>query len=187
MLASIHPLGERARNTRFAVTAAAYAVGSVAGGVVIGAAAGAIGSWLAPPAIVAVVVCLVAAWVEGRGLPLPGPRRQVNEEWMTRYRGWIYGLGFGFQLGLGVVTIVTTAAIYVMVVAAVVSGSVVGGTAIGVAFGVARTLPLAAVARVEGGDRLRAVHARMQSWSVGARAANAAGLAGAAAALVVMR
>ena len=38
-----------------------------------------------------------------------GRRRQVNEDWMARYRGWAYGAGFGLQLGLGVVTIVTTA------------------------------------------------------------------------------
>lgn len=37
-------------------------------------------------------------------LRLPGPARQVDEDWLARYRGWVYGAGFGTQLGLGVVT-----------------------------------------------------------------------------------
>ena len=43
----------------------------------------------------------------------PGPRRQVNERWLDEYRGWVYGLGFGAQLGLGVTTVITSAATYV--------------------------------------------------------------------------
>jgi sulfite exporter TauE/SafE len=186
MLASIHPLGERARNSRFAVTAAAYAVGSVAGGALIGVIAGAVGSWWAPPAIVAVGACVAAAWAEASGVRLPGTRRQVNEEWMTRYRGWVYGAGFGFQLGLGVVTIVTTAAVYATVALAVVAGSVTGGAVIGAAFGLARALPLIGVAGVEQADQLRAFHRRTQSWAASGRVGAAAGLA-ALAAVVVAR
>ena len=46
MLASIHPLGERARHNRFWITATAYIAGSVAGGAVAGGIAGAVGAAL---------------------------------------------------------------------------------------------------------------------------------------------
>ena len=29
------------------------------------------------------------------GLRLPTTRRQVNEDWLGRYRGWVVGVGFG--------------------------------------------------------------------------------------------
>ncbi len=66
MLASIHPLGERARHNRFWVTTTAYIAGSVAGGAVAGGIAGAMGAALwaitSPSPVVvawlAVVVCL---------------------------------------------------------------------------------------------------------------------------------
>ena len=56
MLSSIHPLGERARNNRYWVTVAAYAIGSVAGGVVLGLAAEGLGALLhtgGPPSLLA--------------------------------------------------------------------------------------------------------------------------------------
>ena len=40
---------------------------------------------------------------------VPGPRRQVDERWLDRYRGWVYGVGYGSQLGLGIVTVVIVA------------------------------------------------------------------------------
>jgi len=46
MLASIHPLGERARRSRWGVTVTAYLLGSVAGGAGAGAALGAVGAIL---------------------------------------------------------------------------------------------------------------------------------------------
>ena len=61
------------------------------------------------------------------GRRLPGPRRQVDERWLHRYRGWVYGAGFGVQLGLGVATVVTTSAVYVMLAAAVLTGTAAGG------------------------------------------------------------
>src|ERR1700737_74390 len=104
MLASIHPLGERAKHNRWAVTVAFYLLGSVTAGALLGAALGTIGVH-GTPAIVA-ALCVVAALVDASRWRVPSWRRQVNEDWLRRYRGWVYGIGFGFQLGLGVVTIV---------------------------------------------------------------------------------
>src|SRR5947207_427653 len=115
MLGSINPLGERGRHSRWAVTVVAFVVGSVAAGMFAGLLLGAVGSFTVarlsatvPTVALAAIVAVGVAW-EGRANHhrLPGPRRQVNEDWLVRYRGWVYGLAFGFQLGLGVATIVT--------------------------------------------------------------------------------
>jgi hypothetical protein len=79
---------------------------------------------------------------------VPSWPRQVNEDWLGEYRGWVYGIGFGVQLGLGVVTIVTTASVYVTWTAALLSASAGLGAAVGAAFGLARALPVLAGARV---------------------------------------
>ena len=86
------------------------------------------------------------------------------------YRGWVYGLGFGVQLGLGVVTIVTTAAVYLTWVAAFV----VAGPALvrpsAPAFGLARALPVLAAASVRTpeaiGARVAGVDARAGRFRV---------------------
>ena len=164
MLASITPLGERGRNNRFAVTAVAYTVGAAAGGVTIGALAGLAGALLAPSAgLSAALVALVALGAAAvdlsrRSLRLPTIRRQVNEDWLTAYRGWVYGLGFGFQLGLAVVTIVTTAAVYAALIDAVLTGSLLGGALVGGAFGLTRGLMIFLGARVQGPEQLTRVH-----------------------------
>src|SRR2546421_12803018 len=160
MLASIHPVGERARRSRWGVTVTAYLLGSVAGGAGAGAALGAVGAILfallpgagAVRAWSVALACVLAAAVElgAGGLRLPTVRRQVDEDWLARYRGWVYGAGFGFQLGLGAVTIVTTAGVYLAWALALLSGSVGRGVAIGVAFGVARAVPVLGLAGGQG-------------------------------------
>ena len=200
MLSSIHPLGERARGNRWGITTTAYVSASLVGGGVVGAAAGTIG-WLAArlvrpgPAAVAFLVagsCLLAALLDTPVLPraVPTVHRQVNEDWLHRYRGWVYGVGFGFQLGLGVVTIVTTAGVYLTfflavlaglqtgrhgVVPAALSGSLVGGT-----FGLVRAMPVLLVAWVRSPAQLRATHRVMGARAAVARWATIAGLTGVA-------
>ncbi|HEV2311444.1 MAG TPA: hypothetical protein VGU73_13055, partial [Acidimicrobiia bacterium] len=92
MLASINPLGERARRTRFGRTMGWYLVASTAGGAVSGAAAGAIGQGLhaaVHPSELAVGVAVVVVCLAGlaydvplAGLRLPTVHRQVNENWL---------------------------------------------------------------------------------------------------------
>jgi sulfite exporter TauE/SafE len=170
MLASINPLGERGRGNRWGWTVSWYTGGSLAGGLLVGAVAGALGvgpgAVLDPAAVAATVlvaaglgIVLDARWF---GLALPTIRRQVNEDWLRTYRAWLYGAGFGFQLGLGVVTIVTTSTVYLTLVLAFLSGDVVAGAAIGAVFGLARALPVFAVARARDPAGLRAVLRRTE-------------------------
>lgn len=147
MLASITPLGERSRGFSWGVTASAFAVGAVCTGALAGAAAGGLGS-LAPTGtwrdVVALALLALALVLDASPLRrrLPTTRRQVNEDWLTRYRGWVYGVGFGAQLGTGLATIVTSAAVYAAAVGAVLCGTVAAGAAVGAAFGVIRALSL---------------------------------------------
>lgn len=171
MLASITPLGERGRRMRWGRTMAAYVVGSVLGGAAIGAVLGGLGGLVpARPgrlaaALAVAVVCLVAAGLDLTRRRLPTLHRQVDEDWLQRYRGWVYGVGFGFQLGLGVVTIVTTGTVYAALALAALTQSGLGGLAVGATFGLVRALPVLAAARVTTPDRLAALHSRLASWS----------------------
>jgi hypothetical protein len=99
------------------------------------------------------------------GLRLPTVRRQVDENWLNQYRGWVYGVGYGFELGLGVVTIVNTAAIYAALGIAALSGSVATGAIIGGTFGLARGLAVVPGHRLTTAVRLRSFHRDLERWA----------------------
>ena len=174
MLASITPLGERGRSSRWPVTVAFFIFGSALSSAALGAAAGAVGELTWPSGFgaghlrfAALALALAAGVVIDLGvggLRVPSVRRQVNEDWLREYRGWVYGLGFGVQLGLGVSTIVTTTAVYGTIVAAWITGDPVLGAAVGGSFGLVRGASLLAGARVTSTARLVALHARMGAW-----------------------
>lgn len=177
MLGSITPLGERGRGQRWGVTFLTFAVASVisAGGLgallgkagaMAGGAAGLRSRLLALGAAVAVGAALDARVL---GLGLPTVRRQVNEDWLRRYRGWVYGVGFGFQLGLGFTTIVSLSAVYLAFGAALLSESAFWGALIGVTFGFLRALPVAATHRVAATGDLGRVDAVLRRWDATSR------------------
>jgi hypothetical protein len=98
------------------------------------------------------------------GLRLPTIHRQVNEDWLVRYRSWVYGLGFGVQLGLGVVTIVTTSSIYAMLLASALSGSAASGAVIGGVFGFVRAAIVFTVAGVKRPEQLGRADVLLRRW-----------------------
>jgi putative Ca2+/H+ antiporter (TMEM165/GDT1 family) len=192
MLSSISPLGERARNSRWWLTTAAYLLGSLAGGLAVGGLAALLGAVLpddvrAAPLVLAVVAALL---VVGLVLDLrdqrsvPSWRRQVDEQWLTRYRGWVYGLGFGAQLGFGLVTIITSTTTYAAVLLAALSGHLGAGLAIGATFGLVRALPSVLMGRVVDRDDLHRVFTRIERWANPARVVAKVALGGAAAILL---
>jgi small-conductance mechanosensitive channel len=168
MLASIHPLGERARDRRWGVTVGAYLIGSTVAAALLGAVLGAVGGLLPlSPTSTAVAVAGAGALALAADLGafrLPTVHRQVDKDWLDRYRGWVVGAGFGFQLGLGVVTIVTTAAVYLTLALALLTGSVGAGAVVGTTFGLVRGLVILVVARVRRPDQLRLALRRVQAW-----------------------
>lgn len=192
MLSSIHPLGERARNNTWGVTAGAFVVGAVIGGTVLGMLSGVAGwllytvvPWSAQTALLVAVFAVAAAIVGdmmGGAQALPWPRRQVNEDWLGTYRGWVYGSGFGFQLGAGLFTYVATLGVFATIIIAFMTASVVQGAFIGAAFGLFRGLPVLTTFRIHDPQALRMYHLGMARWSASARtvalAAQFAALAG---------
>jgi len=102
--------------------------------------------------------------------------RQVDDGWLPRYRGWVYGAGFGLQLGLGVVTIVTTAAVPAVWLLALLTASPSHGAAVGLAFGLSRGLPVLATAGIDSPGRLWSFQRRFQSGAAAARWATVASL-----------
>ncbi len=167
MLTSITPLGERGRGNRFWLTRVWLLVGHVIGGLALGAVlalAGATRSLVGRPSadaavlIIAVATALAVGGDLG-GLTVPG-RRQVDERWLTSYRGWVYGVGFGAQLGFGLVTVVNTLLLGAVIVAGVLLPPI-SALALGVVYGSARGVGATLNGGVRTVNDLRRLHQRI--------------------------
>ncbi len=131
MLASITPLGERGRQSTWAVTVTAFVLGarSPARGARRARSAG-VGRFVLPGSA---SVDAEARGARGRARcsrlvldarPRTGTRSPPagrTSGGSTATAGWVYGLGFGAQLGIGLTTVVSSAATYVALVAAFLS------------------------------------------------------------------
>ncbi len=165
MLASITPLGERGRNATWGTTVTAFVIGATAAGAGLGAALAKVGATLLPASVgaqdrllaVAAAVAVALA-LDANPRTVPGPRRQVNERWLDEYRGWVYGLGYGGQLGVGVTTMVSSAATYVALFAALLVAQPSAGALIVGCFGAIRGLTLLAGARIRTPLQLLSMH-----------------------------
>jgi len=169
MLSTLTPLGEAGRGRRWGPTAAWFVVGAVAGGLSLGVAMAGFATvvatfHLSPIAAGAagLVACLVAAASDGRlgRFSLPVHHRQVNERWLDGYRAWVYGTGFGWQIGAGLVTYVTTAAVYLTIVLAGLSGDPAAALAVGALFGTVRGLAVLLGRPLTSTGALQAFHRR---------------------------
>lgn len=181
MLSSIHPLGERARNNRWGSTAAAFTAGAVLAGAALGLLLGAIGSWIGSTRtqllLATAVVAITAAGLDFFGVTPPGPSRQVNENWIGAFRGWVYGGGFGLQLGLGLATYVVTWGIYAFLASALLTASPTFGAITGVTFGLGRSLSVLAAGFVDRPSRLTSFNRRMARIGPTVRVSSSAALA----------
>jgi len=165
MLASITPLGERGRANRWATTAAWFVVASTLGGGATGGLLGLFGTLLRFEwrirASLAVVAALAALAFDATDRPPPRTRRQVDERWLDGFRPWVYGGGFGIQLGAGLATIVTSASTYLVFALAFLLGP--WGVAVGATFGLSRGLTILTARGITSGVRLRLFHLRLQA------------------------
>jgi MFS family permease len=177
MLSTITPFDERSKGHRYAATSAWFVLGATLGGLMLGlviAVLAVVARSAGPSAVVAGTVGLVATLVvlvsdAGlAGVRLPVHYRQVNERWLDAYRPWVYGAGFGFQIGTGVATYVTTAAVYLMVALGALTGRPEVALAVGGAFGLVRGLAVTLTRNVTGPTALLAFHQRfaaLRPWA----------------------
>lgn len=187
MLSSIHPFGERSRNNSFGRTATAHVVGSTIGGAALGVVAGLLGAGLAAVASlsadqrlgIAIAAATVALLFEatGRERMLPTRTRQVDENWIQTYRGWVYGGGWGAELGFGVSTIITTSLVHLLVVVMIIAGSFSTALVLGTIFGLVRGATVLAAATVDTPERLRSFHQSLDAMRGRARSGAVAALA----------
>jgi hypothetical protein len=103
------------------------------------------------------------------GLRLPTVRRQVNEDWLRAYRGWVYGLAFGAQLGLGLVTIATSSTVYVTFFVSLLSAAPLAGAVVAAAFGALRWATLLPAGRVTQSAQLIALGGAIRRFESPAR------------------
>jgi sulfite exporter TauE/SafE len=183
MLASITPLGERGRHSRWGITVTAFLLAATVASAALGAVAGALGAVIVPGSVglgarlgALAAVALLAVALDARGERVPGPRRQVNEDWLRAFRGWVYGVGYGAQLGFGLTTVVSSAALYVAVIAALATRRPALGALVLGCFGAARGLTLLGGAGVRRPEQLIALHAWLGRWRGPARTAGTATL-----------
>lgn len=184
MLSSITPLGQRGRGGSWLRTVIAFWAGAiVAGGVVfglLGLAGAAVGIGGLNPWY-SLVILLVAAFLDWRGVRPPGLHRQVDEDWLARYRDWVVGFGFGSQLGAGFATIIPSFGTWALYLIALGAG-VPAAAAIGAGFGVGRSLLLLSTRRVRSPSALAST---MRSFSSAEGRARWAAILGYGAVIVV--
>lgn len=168
MVSAINPLSEQGRGYRYWLTCVLFVAGAATGGLLLGGAAAVLallGGLLSTTSALAVGVLAglvtIASDLRLGGFALPHHPRQVDEDWLGRYRRWVYATGFGLQVGSGFATYVMTAGTYLLVVLAALTGSPAAALALGLLFGTVRGLAVALSARATSPERLRALHRRL--------------------------
>ncbi len=185
MLSSITPVAEAGRGHRFGSTATFFMIGALLGGAVVGAVCAALAAGLAvvdPPvgprlALIA-LGALAGVLVDAGFTPWRTPflRRQVNEDWLSAYRPWFYGGGFGFQIGTGVMTYVMSTAVPLTLAFAVLTASPRRALVVCIAFAAVRGSAILLTARCRSFADLQGFHRRFERWREPARRATIASL-----------
>jgi MFS family permease len=172
MLSTITPMAEAGRGHRFRTTAAWFLIGSVIGGATLGALMALMGVGIGALQVssssvlwIVGVAALVAAASDGRvaGFHLPGHDRQVNERWLDRYRYWVYGAGFGWQIGVGLATYIMTAGLYLLIFMGAAADDPLIAIGLGTLFGLVRGLAVYLAADLTTREKLLRFHARFEA------------------------
>lgn len=182
MLSSLTPMTESGRGNRFGVTAAWFVLGGIVGGLSLGllaaggaAVVAAIGIDLTTRLAIGAFAALATAAIDLGllGIDLPIFKRQVNDAWLRRYRSWVYGAGFGWQIGFGVATYIMTAGVLLTIALSVLTASVAQALAIGTVFGLVRGSAVLIGRSATTPAALGRVHQRLEAAAPASRAAAA--------------
>lgn len=178
MLSKITPMGEPTRNYTYRGTVAWFVAGAVVGGMSLGvvvallaAGVGALDLSSTTTLAIAGVAAAVTAASDANlgGFRLPGHSRQVDDTWLDNYRSWVYGGGFGWQIGVGLATFIVTAGVYLTIVLAALTGEPAVAFAICVLFGFTRGLAVLFARGVTSPERLQQLHLRFEELATVSR------------------
>lgn len=170
MLSTITPIGEQGRNNRYWKSVTWFIAGAVLGGatlslLTVGLATGVEAMELAGSTRVGIAAVLAAVTLASDlqlgGFRLPAHRRQVNEEWLMQYRSWVYGGGFGWQIGVGVATYITTSAVYLMIAVLALTASPLAAFTTATGFGLVRGLAVLLGRGLTTPQKMMALHRRL--------------------------
>jgi hypothetical protein len=172
MLSQLTPVGEASRGYRYRTTASWFVLGAVVGGATIGAVMAALAAAVSAIGVTSTALLGIAAGLAALGATVdsgvlgfmpPFFKRQVNEYWLSKYRAWVYGSGFGWQIGAGVTTYIMTAAVFVTIAFGALTAGPVAAMVLGVVFGLARGLAVLLTARSRSTTELFALHRRFDA------------------------
>ena len=172
MLSQLTPVGEASRGYRYRTTAIWFVAGAIVGGATLGGVMAALAAAVSSLGVTSATLLGIAAGLavlggavdsDVLGFSPPFFRRQVNEYWLAKYRAWVYGSGFGWQIGAGVTTYIMTAAVFVTIGFGALSAGPWAALAIGITFGTARGLAVLLTARLRTTSELFAMHRRFDA------------------------
>jgi hypothetical protein len=166
MLGSITPLGERGRRSSWGVTVTSFIAAASVTSAALGALVGLAGHVLMRltgknelvPLLVFSATLMVSGLLDLSRVP-PGIRRQVDDAWLYRYRGWFYGA----------VTVVISWSIYALLAGQFLSGSSQVAAIAGLVFGSVRSGVILLTARVRHPVQLGAILHRLTATDLSSR------------------
>ena len=179
MLSTITPITEKGRGRRYAATVPWYLLGALAGGATLGGVAALVsipvGAADIPEMTVFAIIGLfgvvsIFSDFGVKGFRLPRHGRQVDRLWLDHYRSWVYGTGFGWQIGVGLATYIVTTAVYLTVLIAILTGSPIQALTIGLVFGGVRGLAIFLGVRTTTLERLHGLHRGLTRFEPQSRA-----------------
>ncbi len=178
MLSQLTPVGEASRGSRYGTTAAWFVAGAVVGGAMLGGVMALLAAGVAAFDVTAATalglvagLAILSAAVDSGVLGVAPPffLRQVNEDWLGRYRAWVYGSGFGWQVGAGVTTYIMTAAVFLTIAMGALTAGPIAALSLGILFGLVRGLAVLLT------SRLRTTASSSNSTAGSTRSANRSG------------
>ena len=114
-------------------------------------------------AVLAVLAALADSGALGEAAKPPIFKRQVDDAWLSTYRSWVYGLGFGWQIGAGITTYIMTTAVFLTIGLAALTAGPLLAFVLAVLFGLARGLAVLLSARLRSPAAMLALHARLEA------------------------
>jgi hypothetical protein len=191
---TIGPTGHTGGRRTTVAACVAFLPGAIAGGLLTFGSLAALGELLHGAGrasyLVAAGIALVAAFLEARGTRIvPQIRRQLPEHWRRVLPMPVAAALYGVLLGIGFTTFVLSFGVWALAGVSLALGDLELGLLLGACFGVGRAIPILALAPLAGrpaGIRATELMCERPGVYLGLRRSDAAALATAALALIVI-